>query len=123
MSVTKYAKDKSFAITTHESMSTSNAKQKFSFAKAQRFKTFVDNGVPVAYDQNSQLGNRAAAFGYGNKIDLADKKSKHLISYKCRLPIADDLQLPQRVRLNSLFWPFQHLARRERVRCPSLYRA
>jgi len=75
MSVIQYPRNSHYSMTTYETVSTSIAKQKFSFGKADRFPSLKDRGTPVAYELPSQLSLRAASFGYGNKIDLGVGKN------------------------------------------------
>ena len=86
MSVCKYPKDKNFSLTTYESLSTSNAKQKFSFSKADRFNSLRGFSTDVIYDLPSQLSARGAGMGYGKKLDLAKGRNGKFLG---NLPMID----------------------------------
>lgn len=69
MSVIESTKNPGFAVTTYEQLNTSNAKQKYSFSKALRFKKMLDDGTPMAYTLPSQLAKRGTGIGFGSKMD------------------------------------------------------
>jgi hypothetical protein len=73
--VCKYPKDNSFTLTTYASLSTSNAKQQFSFSKAERFNVLRGFSTDKMYEMPSQLSARGAGMGYGKKLDLAKARN------------------------------------------------
>lgn len=50
MSVIQYPRNSHYSLTTYDTVSTSNTKQKFSFGKADRFPSLRDSGTPLAYE-------------------------------------------------------------------------
>lgn len=69
MSVIQEPRNANYSLTTWETISTSNAKQKFSFGKEQRFK-YKTSDTKVGYDLPSTISKRGAGIGFGMKLDL-----------------------------------------------------
>ena len=102
MSVIREPRNAQYQLTTWESISTSNAKQKFSFGKAQRFK-YKTSETKVGYDLPSTISKRGAGIGFGMKLDLGKiASSKQLFN----LTVIDSPP-PTTYTLRSVFDPVE----------------